>query len=103
MQFVVKGRAHHETGYLPYLQYLEHLRTRMPPPKEHEKFEAPYLGELLPDIFALCNAICTFFFISKTKYLTKVFLAFFFSFFFFNLNFWRALPLWHFVRKRVLL
>ena len=45
MQFVVKGRSHHASGYLPYLQYLEHLRTRMPAPKEHENFEAPYLGE----------------------------------------------------------
>lgn len=42
---MVKGRSHHASGYLPYLQYLEHLRTRLPAPKEHENFEAPYLGE----------------------------------------------------------
>ncbi|CAM9392438.1 unnamed protein product, partial [Scytosiphon promiscuus] len=46
VQFVIKGRAHHASGYLPYLQYLEHLRTRMPAPKEHENFEAPYLDYL---------------------------------------------------------
>lgn len=45
VQFVVKGRSHHASGYLPYLQYLEHLRARMAPPKEHESFEEPYLGE----------------------------------------------------------
>lgn len=45
MQFVVKGRSHHASGYLPYIQYLEHLRTRMPPKKDHETFEEPYLGE----------------------------------------------------------
>lgn len=42
---MIKGRSHHASGYLPYLQYLEHLRTRLPAPKEHENFEAPYLGE----------------------------------------------------------
>ncbi|CAM9492940.1 unnamed protein product, partial [Ectocarpus sp. 12 AP-2014] len=46
VQFVVKGRSHHASGYLPYLQYLEHLRTRLPAPKEHENFEAPYLDYL---------------------------------------------------------
>lgn len=45
VQFGIKGRSHHASGYLPYLQYLEHLRTRRAAPKEHESFEAPYLGE----------------------------------------------------------
>jgi type II protein arginine methyltransferase len=28
VQFVVKGRPRHARGYLPYLQYLEHLRNK---------------------------------------------------------------------------
>ncbi|KAG5179517.1 arginine-N-methyltransferase, partial [Tribonema minus] len=49
LQFVVKGRPRHPKGYLPYLQYLDHLRTRRqvtPPLHERETFEAPYLDFL---------------------------------------------------------
>lgn len=53
---MVKGRPRHANGYLPYLQYLEHLRTRMPPPKEHDNFEAPYYGKKI--FFLLPPLLC---------------------------------------------
>ncbi|CAM9219043.1 unnamed protein product [Chrysoparadoxa australica] len=42
VQFLIRGRALHANGYLPYMQYLEHLKTRMPALTEAEKFEGPY-------------------------------------------------------------
>ncbi|CAM9973609.1 unnamed protein product [Phaeothamnion confervicola] len=32
VQMMLKGRPRHSEGYLPYLQYLEHLNERRPPP-----------------------------------------------------------------------
>jgi len=42
VQFMLKGRARHTSGFLPYLQYLDHLRTQIPPIPEEERFSIPY-------------------------------------------------------------
>lgn len=40
------GKARHPSGYLPYMQYLEHLRSTAPPEDECEAFERPYFDYL---------------------------------------------------------
>lgn len=46
IQVLIRGRAHHQSGYTPYLQYLEHLRSQLFPLSEEERFEAPYYDYL---------------------------------------------------------
>jgi type II protein arginine methyltransferase len=46
IQIMIKGRARHPEGYGVFLQYLEHLRTRLLPVSEQVRFESPYYDYL---------------------------------------------------------
>jgi len=45
-QIVLQGRPRHSGGYLPYLQYMDHLKSQLAQMTEHQRFEAPYLDYL---------------------------------------------------------
>lgn len=46
IQIILKGRARHAGGYEIYLQYLEHLRLKLFPVPEQDRFESPYYDYL---------------------------------------------------------
>ncbi len=46
IQVLLKGRARHPGGYEIYLQYLEHLRLKLFPLAEQDRFESPYYDYL---------------------------------------------------------
>ena len=46
IQVLVKGRARHPGGFEIYLQYLEHLRLKLFPMPEQDRFESPYYDYL---------------------------------------------------------
>jgi len=46
IQVILKGRARHAGGYEIYLQYLEHLRLKLFPVPEQDRFESPYYDYL---------------------------------------------------------
>lgn len=47
MQVIFKGRAHHEQKYLPYTQYIDHLRSKYSPHEtDDERFCAAYKDTL---------------------------------------------------------
>eukprot|EP00611_Tribonema_gayanum_P012036 TRINITY_DN2251_c0_g3_i1.p1 TRINITY_DN2251_c0_g3~~TRINITY_DN2251_c0_g3_i1.p1 ORF type:complete len:113 (-),score=14.69 TRINITY_DN2251_c0_g3_i1:270-608(-) len=53
VQFVVKGRPRHPKGYLPYLQYLDHLRTRRQVTCTQERHAVTWVHECTHVLFVL--------------------------------------------------